>query len=108
MQAALPRLPFARELTLTPSFSFAGDLAGELVRFPPTALRKPIAALIRTIFGGLARPWRQAPGWRADSDALLILGHGTRMRALSWAQWHPDHHRAAPLPAPAGRPGNHP
>lgn len=106
MQAAQPRPPFARELTLPPLFSFAGDLAGERVRFPPTALRKPIAALIRAVFGGLARPWRLTPGWRADADALLILGNGTRMRALSWSQWHPDHHRAAPLPASAGRPGH--
>ncbi|MFS8973168.1 hypothetical protein [Cupriavidus necator] len=106
MQAALPRHPLARELTLPPLFLFAGDRAVDLVRSPPIALRKPIAALIRAVFGGLARPWRLAPGWRADSEALQILGNGTRMRVLSWSQWHPDVKQAAPLPAMAGRPGH--
>jgi len=70
-----------------------------------TADDQPIAVLIRAVFGGLARPWRLAPGGRADSDVLQILGNGTRMRALSWLQWHPDVKQAAPLPATAGRPG---
>jgi hypothetical protein len=95
MQDPLPRLLVACDLGHPRFCSFARIDTIDLGRFPPEAVRKPIARLIREAFAGLARPWLPEPRTRCDDDALEILGNADRMETLTRSQWHARAFRSA-------------